>query len=607
LATTTRIDPPEALRFLPSLTAFVRDLARYAGRGAFLAGLLVAGGAVLESLSLVLLIPILGVVVDSGRSTGRFRQIAAPLFEAVGAQTPFARLLLLLALFAVLMLLRAAVVTWRDVRLAELQIGFLESQRASVAELLGAARWDRLVRLRHARITHLMSGDIQRVSTGASFLLQSTVSMVMLATQCVVAFLLSPALAAVAFVMLAVIGLALAPMVRQSQRLGQFVTGANLSLLDSATQFLGGLKLAVSQNLQGSFTDEFRQTLQGLADRQVDAMRQRSYARLAVNLLSSAVGAAILLIGFGWLHVPASVLITLLLIISRMGGPVAQIQQGLQQMALALPAYDKLVELKAELAAVGELRPPAVVPFPEGSVAFEAVVFHHTLDGSDDVGGGVDGLNFTLAPGAFVGISGPSGAGKTTFADLLVGLFPPQAGRITVGGKLLVGETLAAWREGVSYVSQDPFLFHDTVRRNLAWANPGSSETEMWAALELADAAAVVRRMEHGLDSVVGERGSLVSGGERQRIALARAILRRPRLMILDEAASAVDVAAERALVARIAALAPAPTIVMIAHRPESLALCDYVVRLENGRFTGVAEASAAPVGSSGSVAHSSR
>ena len=99
----------------------------------------------------------------------------------------------------------------------------------------------------------------------------------------------------------------------------------------------------------------------------------------------------------------------------------------------------------------------------------------------------------------------------------------------------------------------------------------------MWGALELAGAAAVVRRMERGLDSVVGERGTLVSGGERQRIALARAVLRRPRLLILDEAASAIDVAAERALAARLAALSPAPTIVMIAHRPESLALCDYV------------------------------
>jgi ATP-binding cassette, subfamily C, bacterial len=564
---------PEPPSFWRSLRGFLADFARYAGHRAAVATLLVAAGAVFESLGLVLLIPILGVVVDSGKATGGFHRMAKVLFDAVGAQTQFARLACLLGVFGVLMLVRAVVVAMRDVRLAELQIGFLESQRASVADLLGAARWDRLAGLRHARITHMMSGDIQRVGAGANFLLQSAVSVVMLVTQCVIAFAL-----------LAFLGLALGPMARRAQRLGIYVTNANLSLLDAATQFLGGLKLAISQNLQGSFTREFRETLLGLAKRQVDAVRQRTYARLGLNLLSSAVGAAILLIGFGWLHVPATLLIALLLIISRMNGPVSQIQQGLQQIALALPAYDKVVELKAELASVSEPRPASGAPFPDGAVIFEGVSFHHAPE-AGQLGGGVERLEFELAPGDFVGVCGPSGSGKTTFADLLVGLFPPQTGRITVGGKPLEGETLAGWREGVSYISQDPFLFHDTVRRNLAWANPAATEAEMWAALEIADAGGVVRRMDGGLDAIVGERGGLVSGGERQRLALARAVLRRPRLMLLDEATNAIDVGAERALIERLSNLSPRPTIVLIAHRPDSLALCRRVLRLEEGRL----------------------
>ena len=167
----------------------------------------------------------------------------------------------------------------------------------------------------------------------------------------------------------------------------------------------------------------------------------------------------------------------------------------------------------------------------------------------------------------------------------VVGLYPPAAGTITIGGAALEGATLASWRQSLAYVSQDPFLFHDSVRTNLLWAAPAASEAEIWQALAFCGADALVSKLPSGLDTMVGERGSLLSGGERQRIALARALLRRPRLLLLDEATNAIDVEGEQALLRRLAALPSRPTIIVVAHRETTLAEVERVILMENGRI----------------------
>jgi ATP-binding cassette subfamily C protein len=382
---------------------------------------------------------------------------------------------------------------------------------------------------------------------------------------------------------------------RRVNDLGAQLTRASVALMHETTQFLGGLKLAAGQNRQADFVREFEASIAALKGRQIAFMRQQTANRLAATTLSSLVGALVAFVGLTVFDTPPAVLIVLLLVFARLSGPAIQISQALQQIAHSLPAYAEVRLLIEDLGGPASLTPsPVATVIPQGPIVFRDVTFRYQGP-RETADGALAGVSLTIEPGTFVGMTGPTGAGKTTFADLLVGLLEPSSGEIAVGGMALRGAAAVAWREAVSYVAQDPYLFHDTVRRNLLWASPRASEPELWEALTVAGAETLVRRMEAGLDTVLGERGSLVSGGERQRLCLARAVLRRPKLFILDEATSAIDVATEGEILKRILGLTPRPTVLMIAHREASLSDCDHVLNFQSGRLVAAEATGAAP------------
>jgi ATP-binding cassette subfamily C protein len=143
------------------------------------------------------------------------------------------------------------------------------------------------------------------------------------------------------------------------------------------------------------------------------------------------------------------------------------------------------------------------------------------------------------------------------------------------------------WRDKISYVPQESFLLNESIRKNLTWGGKELSDEVLWETLAVVRMDGVVRRSADGLDTQVSERGIRFSGGERQRIALARALLREPEVLILDEATSAIDIDTEVAIFERLAATRPDLTIIVVAHRPSTLAMCDRIIRLEEGRLVG--------------------
>ena len=194
------------------------------------------------------------------------------------------------------------------------------------------------------------------------------------------------------------------------------------------------------------------------------------------------------------------------------------------------------------------------------------------------------GISLRVEPGRTLAIVGPSGAGKSTLAGLVSRLYDPTAGAIRIGGVDLRDTTLEAVRDTVGVVAQDVHLFHDTLAANLRYAKPSATDEELESALRKAEVWDVIDRMPDGLETVVGDRGHRMSGGEKQRIAIARLLLKDPGVVILDEATAHLDAGSEAAVQAALATALVDRTSIVIAHRLATIRAADEIAVVDGGR-----------------------
>jgi ABC-type multidrug transport system fused ATPase/permease subunit len=192
-------------------------------------------------------------------------------------------------------------------------------------------------------------------------------------------------------------------------------------------------------------------------------------------------------------------------------------------------------------------------------------------------------ISFSTKPGECVAIVGRNGAGKSTLIELLLRFYDPRAGRIVVGGVDLRQWDLEAWRRAMGVMTQDVFLFHSTIADNIAYGRLGATREEIERATQESGADRVIRRLPHGFETVVGDRGMKLSGGERQLIALARLFLRNPLVLLLDEPTSHLDGEALEAVGSALERLMAGRTAFLVAHRPETVRLAPRILLLDGG------------------------
>ncbi len=256
-----------------------------------------------------------------------------------------------------------------------------------------------------------------------------------------------------------------------------------------------------------------------------------------------------------------------------------------------LGLYTNLVTGGVSLARVFELldTPVEVVERPDarplaevrGEIEFENVTVRYGRETAV-----LDAVSFRVPAGGICALVGPSGVGKSTIADLILRLCDPDSGTVRLDGQDLRDVRLADLRGAIALVDQAPCLFHASIRENIAYGNPEAAREEIIAAARAAAIHDFIAELPDGYDTLVGERGLTLSAGERQRIAIARALLRRPPVLVLDEPSAALDAATEKSLSAALAELMRGRTAIVITHRPALIEIADYVVVLDGGKVS---------------------
>ena len=347
---------------------------------------------------------------------------------------------------------------------------------------------------------------------------------------------------------------------------------------------ISGLMLIKTFTREHDVMERFREENRELMDLQVrEALVGRWYFAL-LTLVTTGGPAIIFWFGGGQVisgTLSLGTVVAFVALLSRLYGPATDLMSLHVDVMTAAAYFERIfqyLDLEPDIAdAPGAIELPPVA----GHVRLEGVSLEY-LPGRK----AIDGLDVEITAGQLVALVGPSGAGKTSVTYLLPRLYDPTAGRVLIDGHDLRDVKLESLRQQVGYVTQETFLFHSTVRANLLVAKPDATTSELEAACAAASILDVIQALPEGFDTVVGERGYRLSGGEKQRLAIARIVLKDPAVLLLDEATASLDTHSERFVQRALAELMAGRTTIVIAHRLSTVLAADQILYMEEGRVT---------------------
>lgn len=531
-----------------------------------------------EGVGLLMLIPLLqlaGLDVQEGGLGGLARWILSS-FRSVGFQPT---LITVLILYVAITGFHALLRRFQTALSLDLDHGFVVILRQRLYHAIAYANWLFFSRSRSSDFTHVLTEEVQRVGSATYHLFQLMVTIIVSLVYIAIAVKISSPMTGLVFACGAAMIFLLRGRTAVARRAGEQTTDAMRRLYAAIGEHIGGMKTTKSYAAESRHVGIFASLTEQVHASYIRAVRNQADVKYWFDLGSVVILSIIAYVSLEVLSVSTAALLLLLFLFARLMPRLAGIHQGYQSLVNLLPAFDSVVSLQTRCESASEYNGGAArtVHLKE-NIQLERVSFRY------DETPVIQDIDLTIEKGHTVAIVGPSGAGKTTVADLVIGLLTPQEGRVLLDGEPLLPGTAHGWRTRIGYVPQDTFLFYDTIRANLLWANPDADEGAVWGALEMAAADGFVSRLPGGLDWVVGERGVMLSGGEKQRLALARALLRGPSLLILDEATSNLDLENEHRILHAIEKIHGTVTILIISHRLTAVRKSDEIYLLEAGR-----------------------
>lgn len=568
------------------LLYYVKRLHQFSGKILYfnLFGMVIV--SLLEGVGILLIIPLLSIggIIDASVGSDKLLPFFN-LFHNVphGLYLPFALGLYLLLIVGQNVLQRSLSI--RDVRIRE---RFSRHLRMEVYSSLLASEWGLFLRKRKSDLTNLLTAELARVIGGINFFLQFISNVTFMLIQVAIALWLSVNLTVVILILGVILGYFSKRFVKRSKYLGRRTSKLGEEYMAGITDQLNGMKDIKSNALEESHVNWLQSLTLKMSDEQLEYIRLKSSSKLVYKVTSAFLIAVFIFVSLEFLQAQQEQLLLIILIFSRLWPRFTAIQSNVEQIAATIPACQSLLELMEDCKKSREFTKETTEAAANRSntqreIECKDVYFRYKQDSASYV---LKGVNLTIPPRQMTAIVGPSGAGKSTLIDVLMGLNSPERGSVLVDDNELKGDVVLSLRQSISYVPQDPFLFHASVRENLLMVKPEASENELWKALKFAEAEQFVKELPQGLDTVIGDRGTKLSGGERQRLVLARAILKEPSVLILDEATSALDTNNENKIKESLERLKGEMTIIVIAHRLSTIEAADQIVVLEKGEIT---------------------